>query len=131
MNRERVEGAAQSSHHYHPVPPKENLMADIEDPWNSRPIDVHRWSDHPEVAALADTVWDEYVAIVFANQPDQLSEQERNNMRLAVFYRWGAADGPWTTFAKVDEGLAQVRQKGLLDEGSIAALVAFYDGLRG
>jgi hypothetical protein len=83
MNRERVEGAAQSSHHYHPVPPKENLMADIEDPWNSRPIDVHRWSDHPEVAALADTVWDEYVKIVFANQPDQLSEQERGNLRLA------------------------------------------------
>ena len=69
MNRERVEGAAQSSHHYHPVPPKENLMADIEDPWNSRPIDVHRWSDHPEVAALADTVWDEYVAIVQRSGP--------------------------------------------------------------
>lgn len=69
MNRERVEGAAQSSHPYHPVPPKENLMADIEDPWNSRPIDVHRWSDHPEVAALADTVWDEYVKIVQKSGP--------------------------------------------------------------
>ncbi len=106
-------------------------MADIEDPWNSRPIDVHRWSDHPEVAALADTVWDEYVKIVFANQPDQLSEQERNNMRLAVLERWNAEDAPWTMFAKIDEGLAQVRQQGPLDEGSIAALAASYDGLRG
>jgi hypothetical protein len=52
-------------------------------------------------------------------------------MRLAVLERWNAEDAPWTTFAKVDEGLAQVRQQGLLDEGSIAALEAFYDGLRG
>jgi len=69
--------------------------------------------------------------IVFANQPDQLSEQERNNMRLAVLERWNAEDAPWTTFSKVDEGMAQVRQKGLLEEGSIAALVAFYNRLRG
>ncbi len=27
-------------------------MGDIENPWHSRPIDVHRWSDHPEVAGL-------------------------------------------------------------------------------
>lgn len=69
--------------------------------------------------------------IVFANQPDQLSEQERNTMRLAVQERWNAEDAPWTTFAKVDEGLAEVRQQGLLDEDSIAAMVAFYDLLRG
>ena len=25
-------------------------MDEIEDPWHSRPIDVHRWSDHPEVS---------------------------------------------------------------------------------
>lgn len=30
----------------------------IEDPWYSRPLDVHRWSDHPEVKELVDTVWD-------------------------------------------------------------------------
>jgi exodeoxyribonuclease I len=69
--------------------------------------------------------------IVFANQTDQLSEQERNTMRLTVLERWNAEDAPWTTFAKVDEGLAQVRQQELLDEGSIAALVAFYNRLRG
>jgi hypothetical protein len=29
----------------------------IEDPWYSRPIDVHRWSDHPEVKGLVDSIW--------------------------------------------------------------------------
>ena len=27
-------------------------------PWHSRPIDVHRWSDHPEVKELVDKIWD-------------------------------------------------------------------------
>ena len=35
-------------------------MGEIEDPWHSRPIDVHRWSDHPEVAELVDRIWDGY-----------------------------------------------------------------------
>jgi hypothetical protein len=30
----------------------------IEDPWYSRPLDVHRWSDHPEVKRLVTAVWD-------------------------------------------------------------------------
>ena len=36
-------------------------MAEIENPWHSRPLDVHRWSDHPEVKSLVDKIWDEYV----------------------------------------------------------------------
>ena len=31
-------------------------MATIADPWNSRPIDVHRWSDHPEIVGLVEQV---------------------------------------------------------------------------
>lgn len=31
----------------------------ILDPWHSRPIDVHRWSDHPEVVQFVDRVWEE------------------------------------------------------------------------
>jgi hypothetical protein len=34
-------------------------MSGIQDPRNSRPIDVHRWSDHPEVKGLTDRVWRE------------------------------------------------------------------------
>ena len=37
-------------------------MGDIENPWHSRPIDVHRWSDHAEVAGLCDRIWDGYRA---------------------------------------------------------------------
>tara|TARA_R110002012_G_scaffold26099_3_gene85407 strand:- start:2350 stop:2607 length:258 start_codon:yes stop_codon:yes gene_type:complete len=35
-------------------------MATIADPWNSRPIDVHRWSDHPEIVGLVEQVWGEH-----------------------------------------------------------------------
>jgi len=34
-------------------------MSEIDDPWHSRPIDVHRWSDHPEVKGLTKKVWGE------------------------------------------------------------------------
>ena len=36
-------------------------MAEIENPWHSRPLDVHRWSEHPEVKSLVDKIWDGYV----------------------------------------------------------------------
>ena len=38
-------------------------MTDVEDTYrndhrlNSRPLDVHRWSDHPEVKQLIDQLW--------------------------------------------------------------------------
>ena len=31
-------------------------------PQHSRPIDVHRWSDHPEVNGLVTEVWDSFFA---------------------------------------------------------------------
>ena len=27
------------------------------DPWHTNPLDVHRWSDHPEVNKLVDKLW--------------------------------------------------------------------------
>ena len=36
-------------------------MAEIENPWHSRPIDVHRWSEHPEVKTLVDRIWEGYL----------------------------------------------------------------------
>lgn len=30
------------------------MVDEILDPWNSRPLDVHRWSEHPEVKVLVD-----------------------------------------------------------------------------
>ena len=29
----------------------------ILDPWHSRPLDVHRWTDHPELMTVLDSVW--------------------------------------------------------------------------
>ena len=34
----------------------------IADPWHSRPLDVHRWSDHPNAFLLAERVWDAHFA---------------------------------------------------------------------
>ncbi|OSQ42686.1 hypothetical protein [Marivita geojedonensis] len=33
----------------------------IEDPWHSRPLDVHRWSDHKEVGVVVDAIADKYL----------------------------------------------------------------------
>jgi hypothetical protein len=35
------------------------------DPHHSRPLEVHRWSDHPEVRNLTDEIWDAYFAAEF------------------------------------------------------------------
>ena len=32
---------------------------------NSRPLDVHRWSDHPEVKQLIDQLWGEIGVLRF------------------------------------------------------------------
>ena len=42
-------------------------MAEIQNPWHSRPIDVHRWSDHPEVKELVDRIWEGHL-------PPQITE---------------------------------------------------------
>jgi len=34
-------------------------MGEILDAWYSRPLDRHRWSDHPEVKGLTEKVWRE------------------------------------------------------------------------
>ena len=34
-------------------------MSPIENPKHSRPLDVHRWSEHPEVKSLVDRIWEE------------------------------------------------------------------------
>ena len=35
------------------------------DPSHSRPLDVHRWTDHPEAKQLRDTVWNQYFKEAF------------------------------------------------------------------
>jgi len=46
-------------------------MTDVEQTYrndhrlNSRPLDVHRWSDHPEVKQLIDQLWDVFVEVPY------------------------------------------------------------------
>ena len=40
---------------------------------NSRPLDVHRWSDHPEVKQLIDQLWGVFVAHTFFSASDRNS----------------------------------------------------------
>ena len=39
--------------------PLENtpIINDQIDPWHSKPLDVHKWSDHPEINKLVDELW--------------------------------------------------------------------------
>ncbi|MEP2971736.1 MAG: hypothetical protein ABJP04_05900, partial [Hyphomicrobiales bacterium] len=41
----------------------------IENPRHSRPIDVHRWSDHPEVKALVEHIWDVWLPEEITGRP--------------------------------------------------------------
>ncbi|WP_417211509.1 hypothetical protein [Antarctobacter sp.] len=50
----------------------------IKNPQHSRPIDVHRWSDHPEVKQLVEEVWEDWL-------PEAFTEKEA---------RGGARPGP-------------------------------------
>lgn len=44
-------------------------MPAILDPYYSRPIDVHRWSDHPEVAVIVEGIWNEHFQDMAAKRP--------------------------------------------------------------
>ena len=37
------------------------MTNEIEDPWHSRPLDVHRWSDHAEVGVVVEAIADKYL----------------------------------------------------------------------
>lgn len=41
-----------------PPPCPDGKQEAIEDPWHSRVLDVHRWSDHPEIIRVVTQVWD-------------------------------------------------------------------------
>ncbi len=44
-------------------------MNAILDPYYSRPLDVHRWSDHPEVAAIVENIWAAHFTDMAGNRP--------------------------------------------------------------
>jgi hypothetical protein len=61
------------------------MIEEIEDPWHSRPIDVHRWSDHPEVVQFVDKVWDEYLPQEVVGKPGPKSKMAfRKQLRVLI-----------------------------------------------
>ena len=58
-------------------------MTEIENPWHSRPIDVHRWSEHPEVKALVDWIWEGYLSEEVVGAPGRKPKQPfRKQLRV-------------------------------------------------
>ena len=53
-------------------------MEVIANPLYSRPIDVHRWSDHPEVKDLVGTIWETYL-------PEELTRKKKTGPKACPF----------------------------------------------
>jgi hypothetical protein len=45
-----------------PLPEEEEKKRPIEDPWHSRVLDVHRWSDHREIVTVVEGLWASHFA---------------------------------------------------------------------
>lgn len=66
----------------------------IEDPWYSRLLDVHRWSDHPDVHRLVDAIWVNHFGDYVAGsakpdpKPKRIFEQQLRIVILDLFVAW-------------------------------------------
>lgn len=47
------------------------FLATINNPRFSRPIDVHRWSEHPEVKGMVDVIWQDYLPVELTEKEDK------------------------------------------------------------
>ncbi|RLJ36110.1 hypothetical protein BCF46_3984, partial [Litoreibacter meonggei] len=63
-------------------------LEDPLDPKRSRPIDVHRWSDHPEVAQFVDSIWEEhfgdYAAKELVKSGAKAKKKHRDQLRVIL-----------------------------------------------
>ena len=62
-------------------------------PWHSRPIDVHRWSDHPEVKGLVDRIWEEFLGEVIDEKargpkPKMVFRKQLRVLILDLYVAW-------------------------------------------
>lgn len=65
----------------------------IEDPWHSRPLDVHRWSDHPEAVSIVTTVWNDHFSHLDNNgrsgpKPKQSFKYQLRVLILDLYVAW-------------------------------------------
>ena len=60
----------------------------------SRPLDVHKWSDYPEVNSFVDTLWDEYLTTEFpvstsaGKRPRTSTKKQFKTLLLDLFVAW-------------------------------------------
>ena len=83
-----------------PLPPLEEEQEveveeprQIEDPWHSRPLDVHRWSDHPEAVSIVTTVWNDHFSHLDNNgrsgpKPKQSFKHQLRVLILDLYIAW-------------------------------------------
>ncbi len=60
---------------------------------NSRPLDVHRWSDHPEAKSLVDAIWNKYFPDSFkhkgkGNRPTSSYKKQFKVLLLDLYVAW-------------------------------------------
>ena len=60
---------------------------------NSRPLDVHRWSDHPEAKSLVDPIWNKYFPDSFknkgkGNKPTSSYKKQFKVLLLDLYVAW-------------------------------------------
>ena len=61
--------------------------------YHSRPLDVHRWSHHPEATKLRDTVWNQYFKEAFpeggkGNKPNSEPKKQFKTLLLDLYVAW-------------------------------------------
>ena len=60
---------------------------------NSRPLDVHRWSDHPDAKLLVDPIWSQYFSDVFqdggkGNKANSSHKKQFKVLLLDLYVAW-------------------------------------------
>lgn len=66
----------------------------IEDPWHSRPLDVHRWSEHAELKSLVLAIWDtnfsdlERSVPVSGPRPKRKFKEQLRVLLLDLYVAW-------------------------------------------
>ena len=61
--------------------------------YHSRPLDVHRWSHHPEATRLRDTVWSQYFKEAFpeggkGNKTNSEPKKQFKTLLLDLYVAW-------------------------------------------
>ena len=54
--------------------------------YHSRPLDVHRWSDHPEATKLRDTIWNQYFKekLLIGGQGNKAKSEPRKQFKILL-----------------------------------------------